>query len=425
VDGWQHEKGFDKEVSIALAVFAFGIALVIAVLLSEASHRTALSSAVIFLIAGFLFGSGTLNLIPVRASDGAVIRFVQVALFSVLFADGMKIGVKELLSAWQLPGRALLLGLPLTILFIAILARLVLQVGWLESFLIGAVLSPTDPVFASALVSRSEVPARLRKLLNIESGLNDGIALPIVLAILALIGVEELKIAEWIIELLLGIAMGIVVPWLILKLHQGRLFAVAYLYEPLLGLSIGLLVFSLAELLHANLFLAAFFAGVTVASVDTGSRERFLEYAEPLAELLKLGSVLIFGALLSFDIFTEVEWWVYLYAILVLFLARPLALGLALIGSRLDWRERIATAWFGPRGFASVVYGLLVLGSRVYRAEDLFQFISIVILGSMIAHSTTDVLVARWFERVEAQENQLSQPEQTSPDVERLENRSS
>jgi NhaP-type Na+/H+ or K+/H+ antiporter len=406
VDGYLREKTFDKEVDIALAVFAFGIALLIAVLLSEAAHRTALSAAVIFLVAGFLFGSGALNLISVRTSDPAVSGFVKVALFSVLFADGLKIGAKELLSAWRLPGRALLLGLPLTMLFIAILARLVLQLGWLESFLVGAVLSPTDPVFAAAIVSRSEVPARLRRLLNVESGMNDGIALPLVLALLALIGVEELEIGEWFIELLLGIAIGIGLPWLILKLHRSKLFSVVELYKPLLGLSIGLLVFSLVELLHANLFLAAFFAGITVATVDSDSRESFLKYIEPLAELLKLGSVLIFGALLSLDIFTEVEWQVYLYAVLVLLLVRPLALELALIGSQLNWRERLATAWFGPRGFASVVYGLLVLGSHVYRAEDLFQFISLVIVGSILAHSTTDVLVARWLEKTEATSDQ-------------------
>ena len=132
-----------------------------------------------------------------------------------------------------------------------------------------------------------------------------------------------------------------------------------------------------------------------------------MEYAEPLAELLKLASILLFGALLPFNIFAEVEWWVYLYAILVLFLARPLALGLALVGSRLNWRERLVTAWFGPRGFASVVYGLLVLGSQVHRAEDLFESISIVIVGSMIAHSTTDVLVARWLQKVNTKNTKL------------------
>lgn len=396
-----------------LALFAFAIALLVAVFVSETARRTPLSTAVIFLAAGFLIGSGALNLIHVNASDEVVVIFVEVALFSVLFADGMKIGVREILSVWRLPGRALLLGLPLTVILIAVMSRLVLGLGWLESFLLGAVLSPTDPVFAAALVSRREVPARLRKMLNLESGVNDGLALPIVLALLALIGVEELNIASWMTELLLGAVVGIVIPWLILSLHKRKQAFVAKLYKPLLGLSIGLLVFSITELLHANLFLAAFFAGITIASVDSGSREGFLEYAEPMAELLKLGSVLIFGALLSVDIFLEVAWWVYLYAILVLSLARPLALNLALVGSRLDWRERLATAWFGPRGFASVVYGLLVLGSRVYRAEDLFQAISIVIVGSIIAHSTTDVLIARWFQRAERNKEGGQQAEPT------------
>jgi NhaP-type Na+/H+ or K+/H+ antiporter len=395
-----------EKLGMVVSLLTFAVALLIAVLLSKTAHQTVLSTAVIFLAAGFLLGKGALNLIEIHLDDGAISAFVEMALFSVLFADGMKIGAKDLLSAWKLPGRALLLGLPLTLLFMAILAHWIVGLRWLESFLIGAVLSPTDPVFASALVSRREVPTRLRRLLNVESGLNDGLALPIVLALLALLGVENFHPVQWITELLIGIALGIAVPWLALKLQQMKPFAVARLYKPLLGLAIGLLVYSLARLLHGNLFLAAFSTGITIATIDPDIREDFWRFAEPVAELLKLGAVLIFGALLSWKIFTAVGGWVYLYMILVLLAARPAALGLALIASPLDWRERLAAAWFGPRGFASVVYGLLVLGSGVPRAQNLFQVISIVIIGSIVAHSTTDVLMARWFRRQDTQEQE-------------------
>ena len=131
-----------------------------------------------------------------RADDHAVTLFVEVALFSVLFADGMKIGIKDLWRVWELPGRALLLGLPLTLIFMALLAHLVLRLGWLELFLVGAVLSPTDPVFASGFVSHPSVPRRLRRLLNVESGLNDGLALPLVLLMLSLLGVEAFKVGN-------------------------------------------------------------------------------------------------------------------------------------------------------------------------------------------------------------------------------------
>lgn len=384
---------------MTIAVLAFAIALLIVVLFSKAIHHTALSAAVIFLIAGFIMGSDGLHIAEIKADDKLISSFVQVALFSVLFTDGMKIGARDLISAWKLPGRALLLGLPLTLIFMAVLAHFVLGLGWLGSFLIAAVLSPTDPVFASSFVSRREVPRKLRRLLNVESGLNDGLALPIVLLILSLFGVEQFKLLSWIGELLIGVAVGIVIPLVILKLQKIKPFSVSDFYRPMLGLSIGLLVYTMTSLLRGNHFLAGFSTGITIASVDPKIRQSFWGFAEPISELLKLGAVLIFGALLSWRLFLVVGWQGYLYVILVLFLARPLALLLSLLSSPLNSSERLAAAWFGPRGFASVVYGLLVLGSGVPQASEFFRVISIVIVGSIIAHSTTDTPIARWFKK--------------------------
>jgi NhaP-type Na+/H+ or K+/H+ antiporter len=115
----------------------------------------------------------------------------EIALFTVLFSDGMHTGVRDLADAWRLPGRALLLGFPLTLAGIAVLARLVIGLPWTQAFLLGAALSPTDPVFASAIIGREEVSLRLRRLLNVESGLNDGLAAPFVILLLAMIGAGE------------------------------------------------------------------------------------------------------------------------------------------------------------------------------------------------------------------------------------------
>jgi sodium/hydrogen antiporter len=382
-----------------IPILAFAVALLIVVLLSRTIRRTALSAAVIFLVAGFIVGGDGLHLAEIKADDKLVSNFVQVALFSVLFADGMKIGAKDLVSAWKLPGRALLLGLPLTLVFMAILAHFILGLGWLGSFLVAAVLSPTDPVFSSAIVSRQEVPRKLRRLLNVESGLNDGLALPIVLLILSIFGVEEFKLLSWVGDLLTGIAVGIVIPFIVLKLQKFKLFSVSDFYRPMLGLCVALLVYTVTSLLHGNHFLAGFSAGITIATVDPEIRQSIWGYAEPIAELLKLAAVLILGALLSWRLFTVVGWQGYVYVFLVLFLARPLALTLSLIASPLDWSERLAAAWFGPRGFASVVYGLLVLGSGIPRAPEYFRVVSIVIIVSIIAHSTTDTPIAGWFKK--------------------------
>ena len=379
------------------AVVVFAVTLLAAVLISERAHRTVLSTAVLFLVAGFLVGGGMLDLLPLGADHPLVRQVAELALFSVLFTDGMRSGVRDLTRAWRLPGRALLFGLPLSLVGTALVAHWVAGVPWTEAFLLGAVLSPTDPVFAAAIVGREEIPWRLRHLLNVESGLNDGLALPIVVVLLAAAGGGEIDGAELAGELALGVGIGIVVPWAAIALERTSLFAAAGTYQPLGVFAIGLLVLGLSLLTHANLFLAAFAAGITVATIAPEVRDAFRGFGELITELLKLAALLVFGALISPAFLAETPASGYVFAVLAIVAVRPLSIVLALAGGRLGWRELGAAAWFGPKGFASVVYGLLVLGSGIARADELFHLIAIVIALSILAHSSTDVLVARLF----------------------------
>ena len=177
-----------------IALLVFAVALFVAVLVSELADRSVLSTAVLFLVAGFAAGDGVLNLIPLKPEDAIVHQLAELALFSVLFTDGMRVSLRDLTSAWHLPGRALLFGLPLTALGTAVLAHYVAGLGWLEALLVGAILSPTDPVFAAAIIGRKEIPYRLRHLLNVESGVNDGLALPLVLVLIALMTGRALEL---------------------------------------------------------------------------------------------------------------------------------------------------------------------------------------------------------------------------------------
>jgi sodium/hydrogen antiporter len=379
------------------AVVVFAVTLLAAVLISERAHRTVLSTAVLFLIAGFLVGGGMLDLLPLGADHPLVRQIAELALFSVLFTDGMRSGVRDLTRAWRLPGRALLFGLSLTLVGTALVAHWVAGVPWTESFLLGAVLSPTDPVFAAAIVGREEIPWRRRHLLHVESGLNDGLALPIVVVLLAATTGGEIDGGELAGELALGVGIGIVVPWAAIALERTSVFAATGTYQPLGVFAIGLLVLGLSLLTHANLFLAAFAAGITVATVAPEVRDAFRGFGELVTELLKLAALLVFGVLISPAFLAETPASGYLFAVLAIVAVRPLSIVLALAGGRLGWRELGAAAWFGPKGFASVVYGLLVLGSGIAHADELFHLIAIVIALSILAHSSTDVLVARLF----------------------------
>ena len=232
--------------------------LVAAVLLSEYASRTLVSTSVLFLGAGYLAGPDALGLMEVDAEGPILEHLAEIALFSVLFTDGMQAGLRDLRRVWRLPGRALLLGLPLTFLFITLLGRGLAGLEWTQAMLVGAALSPTDPVFASAIVGREEVPWRLRRLLNVESGLNDGLALP------TLAG-----------EVALGIGVGVGVPLVALELDRLKPLAAAHVYEPIFAFAIGLLIFAVCAVTHANEFLAAFFGGLTIATASPETREEF------------------------------------------------------------------------------------------------------------------------------------------------------
>ncbi|MBT8228399.1 MAG: sodium:proton antiporter [Dactylosporangium sp.] len=380
-------------------LLVFAAVLLVAVLLSALAHRTVLSTAVLFLVAGFLIGDGVLGLVQVTPRSSEVATLAELALFAVLFTDGMRVGWHDLRSAWRLPGRALGWGLPLTLLVTAGLAHSVAGLGWPEALLLGAVLAPTDPVFAAALVGNDKVPARLRHLLNVESGVNDGLALPFVVVLLAVAaGSHDLHLPALTSELLLGIGIGIAVPWVAIRLERTRLFAVSDQYLPLNAVAIGLLVLALGKATHANLFLAAFTAGITVATIAQRERQAFEHFGELIAELLKLAALLVFGALLSPAFFGTIGWAGWVFALLALVLARPLALWISFLGAGLGLREQAAAAWFGPKGFASVVYGLLVLTSGIAASQRVFDLVAVTIVLSIVLHSSTDVVIARGFD---------------------------
>lgn len=379
-------------------VLVFAATLVLAVLVSELAHRSIISTAVLFLVAGFVAGPGVLDAIDVQPTDEGVFLLAELALFAVLFTDGMRAGFRDLASAWRLPGRALLFGFPLTLVGTALLAHFVARLPWAESFLLGAALSPTDPVFASAIIGRKEIPWRLRHLLNVESGLNDGLALPVVVVLIAVVGQQEPESLSLLLEVAAGIGLGLIIPWVAIRLERLRQFSASTTYEPLNAFAIGLLVLATTSVLHANEFLAAFTAGVTVATIAPEVREAFHRFGELVAELLKLAALLLFGALLTPTFLADISPWGYLFALLALLVVRPAALGVSLVGSRLRLEERAAAAWFGPKGFASIVYGLLILASGGELADELFHLVGLVAAASIVAHSSTDVLLARRFE---------------------------
>jgi NhaP-type Na+/H+ or K+/H+ antiporter len=383
-------------------ILAFGAVLMLAVLLSERARRSVLSISVLFLVAGFALGRGGLGWLHLQLGDELLQRFTQVALFAILFSDAALLPVSQLRQAWRLPGRALLFGLPLTLGTVAVAGHLLLGLSWLPAVLLGAVLSPTDPVFIAAILEREIVPLRLRRLLQVESGLNDGLALPIVTLMLALVGHRDPHPTGVLLESALGIGLGVLVPLLPLHLERRAFFAASEAYRPLGGFAIGCVLFGAASLLHANEFLAAFAGGVTAASVGPQHASSLRQLGRPLAEILKLAALLIFGAVLTLPALLRFGAAGLVFAAVALLVARPLGLVLALLGGGLPRREWLVAAWFGPKGFASLLYALTIVQAGLPDGQVLFDVSALVIVISILAHSSTDVLVARLFQEREA-----------------------
>ena len=381
-------------------VAVFGAALLIAVLLSGLAARTVLSTSFLFLVGGALVSDGFLGLIHITPDSEIVSATADLALFAVLFTDGMHVSFPKLRANWKNPARALGLGMPLAFVGMALITHFLVGLDWTTSFLVGAVLAPTDPVFASAIVGRKEVPSKLRQLLNVESGINDGLALPVVLILIAAAATgshQPVHASEIALELALGLGFGIVGPLLVSQLLRLRLLGAEPKLQPLLPLAVGVILYAACHLTHANPYLAAFSAGAVLVHVSPEAKEAFEPLGEALSELAKFAALLVFGALLTPRLFADLSLGGYVAVVLAIVLVRPASLLLSIIGTSFTPREKLTAAWFGPKGFASVVYGLLVLQADIPHGREAFTLIAVCIAFSIVAHSSTDVPIARMF----------------------------
>ena len=394
-------------------VLTFGVVLLITVGLSGLAARSVLSTALVFLVAGALVGPGFLGLIDVTPQSPAVSLLADIALFTVLFVDGGRLPLRELRAGWRLSGRALGFGMPLALVLVALAAHYIVGLDWITALLVGAILSPTDPVFASTIVSRSEVPTRLRRLLNIESGVNDGLALPFVLVFLTLAGGGEAGIGATAVELLLGIGLGVAIPLLVSLLLRLPVLGAEPKLQPLGPLAIAVVLYALCHLTHANPYLAAFAAGITAATVAPNAAHAFEEFGELVSELTKFAAVLVFGALLTPAFLADLTIGEWVVALLSLLVVRPASVLVSMLGARIARRERYAAAWFGPKGFASVVYGLLVVQAGIPASQTVFELVALTIAVSIIAHSMSDVPVAKAFDVEEIAGLPADEPDDT------------
>jgi sodium/hydrogen antiporter len=395
----------------------FGGLLVVGALLSGIAHRSFLSLTALFVVAGFVLGHGGLEVLDFDPRGGFVAVLATVALIVILFRDGLEVEAEMLQKAWRLPLRKLVLAMPITAVLVALVAKALTSLSWTEAFLLGALLSPTDPVLSSAVVTNPRVPRVIRHSLNLESGMNDGLALPAVLALAAAASVDTNDFVWWrfvLEDIGLGLAFGLVLGYAASRLlPRGKTLdeQVGPHVKSLYALGVAFAIYGVAHELHGNGLIAVFVGAITLGIRRNDIRLAFEGRADDVVEVVKLGVFVVFGSLLTLDGLFADGWAAVAIVAFTLLLARPIAVGIALLGTKTDLPTRAFMAWFGPKGVATMTFSLLVLNEAIPGAVEIFNLAALTVFTSIIVHGLTDTPGANWIARVESRRETEQQVE--------------
>ena len=377
-----------------LAGFALvAVVLTIAGLTSGFVERAPISFPIIFLGLGLLLGRlGLLHLGP----ESALLETVAtLTLAMVLCLEAVRIGNIGMGGAGFVPILSLGPGTVVIVAVITVGSYFLLDISVIEALLLGAILASTDPVVLRDVVREERIPASVRQALNIEAGTNDIVVLPTLLILIALANDEASGVGGWallVVEVLvlgpvIGFAIGAGAAWLMSQ--ADRRYSVNEVYQSLYGVGIVLLAYATATALGGDGFLAAFAAGFAVAVLNFDLCQCFLDFGETTSEMAMLLSFILFGVVIS-DLFTEVPILAALVlAAVVIFIARPLAIGLVLRKAAVSNAARAFIGWFGPRGLNSLLLALLVVGAGVAGSKFLLGIVGVVVTVSVVVHGVS------------------------------------
>lgn len=439
------------EASVAI----LGGLLILGALVSGIAERSFLSLTAMFVIAGFVVGNGGLQWVDFRAHSGFVTNLAFAALIVILFRDGLEVEGEMLQRAWRLPLRKLVLAMPLTAIALALAARLLFDLTWTESFLLGAVLSPTDPVLTSSIVTNPRVPRLIRHSLNLESGLNDGLALPAVLAFAAALSADSHDFVWWqfvLQDVGLGFLYGIACGWVasllmpvepapaapgaalmpaaltpeapapappeapapappetaLLPAKPSRLLRLLPPYKhtipphhkSLYAIGVAFATYGVTVLSpRGNGFIAVFVAAIVLGVRRPDLAQHFERRAAEIVEIVKLGVFLVFGSLLTVKALAGEGWAIVAFVAVAFLLARPVSVWIALLGTKTDGVTRLFMGWFGPKGVATMTFSLLILDQPIASGTRIFDIAAFVVLCSIVIHGATDTPGANWIAR--------------------------
>lgn len=374
-----------------------GIALLSFGLISKRIEKYGITPPMAFVLLGIAIGS--LGIFSFEYLNISMITFIaEMALILILFTDSSLILPKELLKN-RLPLRLLLIGLPLTIFLGLYVAKWIFpSISYLEAAFLSILLAPTDLALGKGVVSSRLIPSRVREALHTESGLNDGLTLPFLFAAFAfsLFPDQNYFIAKWIAETLLQIIAGALAGWLVgwgsgfLVEASAKAHWMLPVYQRLTAVGLALFSYALAETFYGNGFIGTFTAGLTLRIRSESLRKKLISFGEAEGEQLALLIFLIFGG-----IFLPKSWafwnvWTFVYALLSLTLVRMIPVALSMIGSKEKWQTIVFMGWFGPRGIATILFGLAVFQkAHLPHTNEILAVAFATVLVSIFIHGIT------------------------------------
>lgn len=373
-------------------------------------ERSWVSGPIVFTAVGFLLGPDGLGVLRINLSGEGLRLLAELTLAMVLFTDAANADFGIVRRNLGLPERLLLVGLPLTIVFGFLVAAIVFpSLEVLELALLAAILAPTDAALGKPVVVNRRVPAVMREALNLESGLNDGICVPIVIILLGLAVGTQVEagtiahVARVVAEAIgIGVIVGLALTWLTILMlrfaeRQGWI-GEHWVEIPIVALAAA--CFAAAQAAGGSGFIACFVGGLLLSALGARDKRELLRGAEHMGEALALLTWVLFGGIVVARMIGQVTWPALLYAVLSLTVIRMLPVFLCLIGTRMSTAEKLIVGWFGPRGLATIVFAVLVFDEKLPGNDTIILAAGWTVLLSVIAHGVTaNPLVNRMAQR--------------------------
>ncbi|MGA2373480.1 MAG: cation:proton antiporter [Candidatus Korobacteraceae bacterium] len=364
-------------------------------LLSGRASQTPITAPLLFTAAGMAMSPFWMHITASGMTANVFLRLAEVGLVLLLFTDASHTDLTVLRRIGNLPGRLLSTGMLLTILLGTIVARLVFpSLSIWEAGILSAILAPTDAGLGQVVVSSARVPMRIRQALNVEAGLNDGLAVPFLLFFMALAAAKieggAASLLQFIgdqlgLGVIVGLAVGLIGGWLLRT--AGRRGWMVESFQQIGVVTLPLLCLLLAGLVDASMFIASFVAGLAVQIPFKDAGKHSVEFADGWGQMFNLAVFFLFGMVVVHDWpqFTLTSW---VYAVLSLTVVRMVPVAVALIGTRLSPASVLFMGWFGPRGLASIVLGLVYLEQELHLSSEptIRTAVMVTVVLSIFAH---------------------------------------